>query len=188
MGAPYIGEIKLFAYPISLMSDDGPVWLLCDGTELKIQQFPALYAAIGAVYGGDGQSTFALPDLRGRVPLCVGVDRWQNNNVIGTKGGVETVVLTEAQIPAHSHLLQVSRSNATAATPANNMLAAAAADATNVTPNLYAPYASTNGVALDSKAVKSVGGGQGHNNIQPSMVLGFYICVLGGTFPVRPQF
>src|SRR3569832_1007941 len=111
MGQPYVGEIRMFAgkFPIN-------GWMLCEGQLLPISEYETLFNLIGTTYGGDGQSTFALPDLRGRLPLHQG-----NGFILAETGGAEEITLTVSQIPAHSHPLLGSTANSSATSPIGNV-------------------------------------------------------------------
>src|SRR5213075_2946438 len=111
MAQPYVGEIRMFAGNFAPAG-----WMFCEGQLLPISEYETLFNLIGTTYGGDGQSTFALPDLRGRVPLHFG-----NGFTLAETGGVETITLTVQQIPAHSHPMLGSNSIATLQTPASNL-------------------------------------------------------------------
>src|ERR1700687_514640 len=115
MSQPYVGEIRMFAGNFAPAG-----WMFCEGQLLPISEFETLFNLIGTTYGGDGQSTFALPDLRGRLPVHFG-----NGFVLAETGGVETVALTVSQIPAHTHLLFSAETAATTADPTNAVLAIA---------------------------------------------------------------
>src|SRR5436853_5700157 len=121
MAQPYVGEIRIFAGNFAPAG-----WMFCEGQLLPISEYETLFNLIGTTYGGDGQSTLALPDLRGRVPLHFG-----NGFTLAETGGVETVTLTVSQIPAHSHPFLASSNNATTTNAASNVPA--------TTPN-YTPY------------------------------------------------
>src|SRR5581483_431169 len=150
MSQPYVGEIRMFA------GNFAPVgWMFCEGQLLPISEFEILFNLIGTTYGGDGQSTFALPDLRGRVPLHQG-----NGFTLAETGGVESVTLTVSQIPAHSHPMLSSQAFATTADPQNNLLAIAPV-ATTFPFGTDAPL-----TTLSPTSVSSVGGSQPHNNFQ----------------------
>lgn len=161
---PYVGEIMLvsFNYPPR-------GWAFCNGQLLPIQQNQLLFAYLGTMYGGNGQTNFALPDLRERVPMHAGQGHTQ-----GERAGLATHTLTAAEMPAHTHAAQASGSNAGSSAPAGNVLAATA--------GLYgAPGAAT---ALDSSSVTFVGGSQPHSNEQPFLTLNFVIA-LQGVAPAR---
>ena len=166
MSEPFVGEIKMFAGNFAPRN-----WAFCDGQMLPISQNDALFSLLGTIYGGDGRTTFGLPDLRGRVPVHKG-----NGLNLGQKSGSESVTLTANQIPAHNHHLQASADHADQASPANTVTARSArVDA-------YAEGPAT--VNLNSAAVSSFGGGQGHNNLQPYLCVNFIIA-LYGIYPSR---
>jgi microcystin-dependent protein len=144
-------------------------WMFCEGQLLPISENETLFQVIGTTYGGDGQETFALPDLRGRLPLHQG-----NGFILAETGGVESVTLTVSQIPAHSHPLLGAAANGTQANPANNVLA---------TSTIMRPYAvESANAALAATAISSVGGSQPHENFQPYLCVNF-IMSLFGIFP-----
>lgn len=145
-------------------------WAFCDGSLLPISQYDALYALIGTTYGGDGQTTFALPDLRGRVPVHRG-----NTIAIGAIVGQESVTLTAATMPAHSHTLLASADPGTSTSPGGNVLA----QSTNKPYRAGAPS-----VSLAASSVGGAGGGLPHSNVQPSLCVNFCIA-LEGFFPSR---
>ncbi|UXA70945.1 tail fiber protein [Xanthomonas prunicola] len=173
----FVGEIRLF--PI----DWAPAgWLPCDGRSLPINSNVALASLLGNQYGGDGKTTFNLPDLRGRVPVGQGVNPLTTPTVVytvGTYGGLEGVTLTAAQIPPHIHMVNVANTAATTGAVDGNELFAQ----TPTPHNLYAPTGTLVGLAPDS--VSQQGGSAAHNNVQPSLVLNFCICTVG-IYPQRP--
>jgi microcystin-dependent protein len=161
MAQPYVGEIRMFAGNFAPAG-----WLFCDGQLLPISENETLFNLIGTTYGGDGQETFALPDLRGRVPVHQG-----NGTTLAEAGGAETVTLTVAQSPKHGHTFVVSTNNATTANPSGNVLAQ--------TPS-YTPYAAFNpSTPLNAASVTSVGGSQPHDNMQPYLCVDFIISLFG---------
>jgi microcystin-dependent protein len=165
MGSPYIGEIRIFA------GNFAPVnWALCLGQLVPIFQNDALFNLIGTTYGGDGQTTFALPDLRSRVPLHQAA-----NFVIGQSGGVETVTLTVNQIPAHNHVPQGSTASGSQSGPGGGVWAAS-----NPPTSIYSNLAPS--VAMNAQAIGNDGGSQPHDNMMPFLVINFIICV-AGIFP-----
>ncbi|KPF81965.1 hypothetical protein IP70_22505 [alpha proteobacterium AAP38] len=172
----YIGEIRLFA------GFYAPVgWHDCDGTLLKINDYQALYALLGTRYGGDGVTTFGIPDLRGRLPIGYGSSGGAgiSTYTLGQPGGVTTVTLTEAQMPLHTHPEMATTNPATSSTPIGNVLA----DPSDSF-NLYTPANATNvTVTMAAGVIQPTGGGQAHLNMMPSMVLR-YIIALNGTYPV----
>jgi microcystin-dependent protein len=163
MSSPFIGEIRMFA------GNFAPVgWAFCNGAIIPIDQNDALFNLIGTTYGGDGQTTFALPNLQSRVPVHVGP-----GFALGQSGGAETVTLTTSQIPAHSHVPLANDGLGNAATPANNVWA-------QNTLTQYSPSAPD--ASLDPAALASSGGSQPHDNMVPFLVINF-ILSLFGIFP-----
>jgi microcystin-dependent protein len=142
--------------------------MFCEGQLLPISEYETLFNLIGTTYGGDGQSTFALPDLRGRIPLHFG-----NGFTLAETGGVEEVTLTVSQIPTHTHPMLASTSAATTLDPTNNVLSTAPLATTF-------PYGTDNPLTpLASNAVGTVGGSQPHSNFQPYLCLDFIISLFG---------
>jgi microcystin-dependent protein len=158
---PYVGEIRMFAGSFAPAG-----WMFCEGQLLSIAEHETLFQLIGTAYGGNGQTTFALPDLRGRLPVHQG-----GGFALAQTGGQEKVTLTVQQIPPHSHGLQASAQNAGTASPAAHTLAQ-----TNAI-NLYSSTAPN--VAMASQAVGVVGGAQGHDNMQPYLCVSFIISLFG---------
>jgi microcystin-dependent protein len=163
MAEPYIGEIRMFAGNFAPAD-----WMFCDGQLLPISENEALFALIGTTYGGDGQTTFALPDLRGRVPVHQAAAL--GTRTIGETGGVENVTLTIAQMPAHSHAMRASSAVANLATPQNNVTGQAAA-------KLY--RGGSPSVSLPPQSLAVAGGVQPHENFQPYLCVSFIIAVFG---------
>ncbi len=165
MSDPYIGEIRMFGGNFAPQG-----WMFCEGQLLAIAEYDTLFTLIGTTYGGDGQSTFALPDLRGRLPLHQGTDQGSTYTLAQT-GGAETVTLTAQQLPVHSHPLLATGDNATATAASGNTLAQ--------TPS-YTPYiASPPNTALAGGAIGPSGGSQPHNNFQPYLCVSFIISLFG---------
>jgi microcystin-dependent protein len=162
MSQPFVGEIRMFPGNFAPQG-----WAFCDGSLLAIDQNTVLFELIGTTYGGDGQQTFALPDLRGRVPVHQG-----NGFVIGQSGGSEIVTLTVSQLPAHSHVPQANNAGGSD-NPSGNVWAKTNAKAySNQAPN----------AAMNAAALGSVGGGQPHDNLMPFLTVNF-ILSLFGIFP-----
>ena len=161
MAQPYVGEIRMFAGNFAPAG-----WMFCEGQLLPISENETLFQLIGTTYGGDGESTFSLHDLRGRIPLHQG-----NGLILAETGGAEEITLTVNQIPAHSHPLLGSTNNGTQAAPANNVLASS----TIVTP--YAQETPADGMA--PTAIGPVGGSQPHTNFQPYLCVDFIISLFG---------
>jgi microcystin-dependent protein len=166
MAEPFLGEIRMFGFGHAPKN-----WSLCNGQFLPINQNQALFSLLGTMYGGNGQTTFALPDLRGRVPIHVGGGFTQ-----GQRAGQEAHTLTQSEMPAHNHILHAS------ATQGTN------ADFTQLTNPIWAKssqnaYASpANLVTMNAQTVGTVGGSQAHNNMQPYLTINFCIA-LTGIFP-----
>ncbi|MCP1728644.1 microcystin-dependent protein [Natronospira proteinivora] len=159
----FVGEIRMFAGDFA---PDG--WLICDGQLLPIAQYEVLFVLLGTTYGGDGQTTFGLPDLRGRVPVHPG-----NQYAAGQVGGQETVSLTSNQLPAHDHAMNVSQESASASDPAGRLMAAKTGG-----PDLYSETQSAS-ADFSPNALQAVGGAQPHNNMMPFQVLNFIIASVG---------
>jgi microcystin-dependent protein len=185
-----LGEIRLFPYPSKVPTG----WMPCEGQILQIQQYQALYALLYTRFGGNGTTTFALPDLRGRTPIHYGHSA--DPNRIGSPGGInigtatgsETVTLGLSQIMAHNHTFVVEPTNATGATVANSLPSTSTKTSTAATapaaPNLYAAPGTTT-VPLNPAFITPSGSSQGHENRQPYLPLRFCICVSNGYFPQR---
>jgi microcystin-dependent protein len=169
---PFIGQIMMFA---GNFAPNG--WALCDGQLLSISQYTALFSILGTTYGGNGQTTFALPDLRGRVPVHPGQGPGLSNYSLGQQSGTETVTLTTAQIPAHAHAFApgCSTQAPNSDTPAN------AVPATIDSTSMYSTEPNGNMRPVNSAAV---GGSQPHGNLQPLVCVNFIIA-LQGIFPPR---
>lgn len=166
MSEPFLAEIRIVAFNFAPRG-----WAFCDGQVLPINQNQSLYSLLGTTYGGDGRTSFALPDLRGRVPLHVGSGYTQ-----GQSSGNEGVALTEGQIPVHTHEARASSVTGNNPNPGSRVLASSA-------PNeLY--HAATNLQGMRAGTIASAGGGQAHNNMQPFLTLNFCIA-LQGLFPSR---
>lgn len=167
MSDQYVGEIRMFA---GNYQPEG--WAFCDGRTLPIAEYEVLFSLIGTTYGGDGQTNFKLPDLRGRVPLALGQAPGQSNYSLGAAGGVEAVTLNQNQYPAHTHMLRASTVKGNQAAPTGNMLAASETIA------LYKK--SPPKVALAPATIgPSPGGSQPHENRQPYLAVNFIIALTG---------
>jgi len=161
MAQPYVGEIRMFAGNFAPAG-----WMFCEGQLLPISENETLFQLIGTTYGGDGESTFALPDLRGRLPLHQG-----NSFILAETGGAEEITLTVQQIAAHSHPLLASTNFGNTAQPNNLVLGASS------TFDLYVDAAATS--AMTPQAISSVGGSQPHTNFQPYLCVNFIISLFG---------
>ena len=163
MAQPYVGEIRMFAGNFAPAG-----WMFCEGQVLPISENETLFNLIGTTYGGDGQSTFALPDLRGRIPLHFG-----NGFTLAETGGAEEITLTVNQIPAHSHAALGSSNTGTGTAPLNNVLSNLPV-ATNTAYGTDNPQ--TN---MSAQSVSPVGGSQPHTNFQPYLCVDFIISLFG---------
>lgn len=172
MGQPFIGEIRLFAgnFPPS-------GWALCQGQLQPISENDALFTLIGTTYGGDGQETFALPDLQGRVPVHQGTGGDGIAYVMGEKAGVESVTLSTQQMPVHNHPFLASTDGGISGPPTNSVLA----NEVSVTP--YRPNLAPT-IPMAAAMVQPAGGSQPHSNLQPLACLN-YIISLYGIFPTQ---
>jgi microcystin-dependent protein len=166
MSQPFVGEIRIFAGNFAPAG-----WAFCDGQLLSIAENDVLFQLIGTTYGGDGQETFALPDLRGRLPIHMGQGPGLSNRIIGEQGGTEVEALTVSQMPIHTHAAVLSSGAGSEASPAGNVLAAS--------PNvrLYRPGAPT--VSLHPGTVAPIGGSQPHDNTMPFLCVNFIISLFG---------
>lgn len=169
----FVGEIRLF--PFNFLPAG---WMWCDGSLLPIPQNTALFALLGINYGGDGKSTFGLPDLMGRVPMQPGQGNGLSEYALGEKAGAETVTLQEHEIPVHTHLVSASTTAATSRVPS--------ADRVLAQPSPGAVHAVPGGVVRPSDlAVSPAGADHPHNNMQPYLTLYFAIATQG-IYPHRP--
>ena len=167
MSEPFVSEIRMFAFDYAPRE-----WAKCDGTIMSINQNPMLFSLLGDAFGGNGTTTFGLPDLRGRVPVHSVTSAYPR----GMMAGQEQVILTAAELPMHTHNLNVC-SNEAGAQSANGTYLGANSE--------YAVYSTPQGLAaLNNESISLAGGGQGHNNMQPSVVVNFCIA-LTGTYPSR---
>jgi microcystin-dependent protein len=169
MTEPFLGELRLLPYNFAPQG-----WATCDGQIMSIAQNTALFSLLGTTYGGNGQTTFALPDLRGRVPIHAGQGPGLTNYTLGEVAGTENVTLTPGQLPPHGHTVSASGS-ATTKNPTNALPAVTGAGSS---------YGTTPDVQMNPGMVAGGGSGQPHTNIQPYLVLQWCIA-LQGIFPSR---
>ena len=162
MAQPYVGEIRMFGGNFAPAG-----WMFCEGQLLPISEYETLFNLIGTTYGGDGQSTFALPDLRGRVPMHVG-----GGANFAEIGGVEEVTLTISTIPAHSHAMLATQTTGTGSNPGGNVL-----DQMSGAILFYKDQ--TPSAAFDPRVITPVGGSQPHTNFQPYLCISFIISLFG---------
>lgn len=179
MADSYLGEIRMFA---GNYAPDG--WALCDGTLLPVSDNQALFALIGTTYGGNGVNNFALPDLRSRLPVGQGQGPALTARVIGQTFGAESVTLAPAQLPTHSHPFVVASNAASATAPGGNILAAPNPATINMFAAVDASKTSNN-LATDTVGMSGQAQPQAHNNMMPSLSIGFIISTTG-VYPTHP--
>jgi microcystin-dependent protein len=178
MAEPFIGQIIMFGGNFAIRG-----YAMCNGQLLSIAQNTALFSILGTTYGGNGQTTFGLPDLRGRVPIHLGQGPGLSNYSLGQLAGVENTTLTQNNLPPHSHTLNASISGqANAATPANNFLGVGKVPSSSETINMYNSAASA--AVMNPASITGGGGGQPFSIIQPYLCINFLIA-LEGIFPSR---
>jgi microcystin-dependent protein len=170
MSEPFLGEIRTFGFNFAPRG-----WAFCNGQLLSISQNTALFSLLGTFYGGNGQTTFALPDLQGRVGIHQGQGPGLSPYELGEVSGSETVTLTSAQMPTHSHQVVANATTATSGRTAGNVPA-------RTSGNSYA--AAPDGTDMNAGMIGTTGGSQPHTNLQPFLVLNFCIA-LQGIFPSR---
>lgn len=172
MSTPYIGEIRMFAFG-TRGAPNG--WQACDGSLLPIAEYDALFSLIGTTYGGDGQTTFAVPDLRGRIPIHQGTGPGLSTYVIGQRAGTETVTVLPNQIPAHTHTAVATTGAASTGTPGSTVLPGAVSDQTMYVTDTTggAPF------TLAPSSVINAGGSQPHENCMPTLTVQFCIATYG---------
>lgn len=170
MSTPYMGEIRMFGFPRIPVG-----WHVCDGSLLAIAEYDALYNLLGTTYGGDGQTTFGIPDLRGRVPIHQGTGPGLTNRVLGQLAGVETVTLSVAQMPSHTHAWIATQGAASSPTPSNNVILATPATDTQYLTAItgYTAY------PLAANTLAASGNSQPHENIMPTLTVNFCISLFG---------
>jgi len=173
MSEPFVGEIRMFAGNFAPRN-----WAFCDGQLLAVSQNDALFSLLGTIYGGDGRTTFGLPDLRGRIPLHAGTGPGLSNRRLGAKGGAEAVTLSAAQTADHTHPVQASSQAGTSTNPAGSYPAAVSLEARYASSS---PTTQMNGGAItpDQGA-----GGLPHDNLQPYQCVHFIIALFG-VYPSR---
>jgi microcystin-dependent protein len=172
MSTPYIGEIRMFGFG-TRGAPNG--WQACDGSLLPIAEFDALFALIGTTYGGDGQTTFAAPDLRGRLPIHQGTGPGLSTYVIGQKSGTETVTVLPTQMPAHTHTLAVTSAAATAVTPGASLLPGTVSGETFYASDITGATA----LPMTAQATSVAGGSQPHENCMPTLTVQYCIATQG---------
>ncbi|MBP7460915.1 MAG: phage tail protein [Candidatus Delongbacteria bacterium] len=168
----FTGEIRPVAFNYAPHN-----WAICDGSLLSVNDYSDLYTLLGTTYGGNGTTTFALPDLRGRVPMHKGTGQGLTPRFQGQAFGTETVTLTTSNLPQHHHDLKATTTQGTQTSPQNNIPAAVTySNYYNADPGTF--------VKMDEQSVSAVGGSLSHNNLMPYMTINFIICV-HGIYPSR---
>jgi microcystin-dependent protein len=178
MQQPYLGDVRMFG------GNFAPIqWAFCAAGLLSIAQNTALYSLLGTTFGGDGVSTFALPDMRGRIPIGQGQGPGLSNYVVGQMAGSEQVTLFLSNLPGHNHSLNATQQAANTSTIGSTVLLGTATTSSG-TPHLYAPLSGNTPAPLASAAVSMSGNSQAHNNMMPTLTLNFVIA-LQGIYPSR---
>ncbi len=170
MSTPYIGEIRMFGFGRTPTN-----WQACDGSLLPISQYDALFALIGTTYGGDGQTTFAVPDLRGRLPIHQGQGPGLSNYVIGQRAGTETVTVLPTQMPAHTHTLVVTSGAAGSLTPGATLLPASVSGESFYASDITGATA----LPMSNQSTSIAGGSQPHENCMPTLTVQYCIATYG---------
>jgi microcystin-dependent protein len=171
---PFVAEIRIFPFNFAPKG-----WAWCDGQLMPLSQNTALFSLLGTTYGGDGKSTFALPDLQGRAPMHPGQGPGLSLHDLGETGGSQTVSLLESEVPSHSHTLKASVEDGTQGTLTSGITLA-----TSVGGSLYQANTVNNLVVMNASSLAPAGGDQPHNNMQPYLTFYFNIA-LQGVFPPR---
>src|SRR5436305_2487273 len=166
MADPFVAEIRIFGFNFAPTG-----WALCDGQLMPISQNTALFSLLGTTYGGDGKSTFALPNLQGSVPIQQGQGQGLSDYVLGQQSGTESVTLLQSEIPIHTHTLQASVRDATSRLPGDQLLAK------GIGVQVYLTPAST--TQLAPQALSPAGGSLPHNNMMPYLTLNYCIALQG---------
>ena len=175
MADPFIAEIRIFAGNFAIRG-----WAFCNGQLLPIAQNTALFSLLGTTYGGDGRTTFGLPNLQGRAPMHPGNGPGLTNRRLGEKGGVTTVTLTETQMASHNHTMQAAVLSGQLNAPAPDRAVARSSGGFAY----QAANTSTSVVDMANEAILPAGGSGSHNNLQPLLALSFIIALVG-VFPSR---
>jgi microcystin-dependent protein len=176
MSDPFVGEIRMFAGNFAPRS-----WAFCDGQLLAVSQNDALFSLLGTIYGGDGSTTFALPDMRGRLPVHQGTGPGLVQKSLGAKYGTERETLTTNQLPAHTHLFNATADIASSSSPSNNVIAGQSDGDTLYVAN---PTDTSKIQSFHGNTLTSTGGSQSHNNMMPSLCVHFIIALFG-IYPSR---
>ena len=171
MSEPFVGEIRMFAGNFAPRG-----WAFCDGQLLAVSSNDALFSLLGTIYGGDGRTTFGLPDLRGRIPIHAGTGPGLSQRRLGAKAGAESVTVTTGQLPPHTHTWRAHSGAAQGQTPIDASVAAPVSDF----------YDTNDGdlFSMHGSAVGNTGGSQSHNNLMPALCV-YFIIALFGIYPSR---
>jgi microcystin-dependent protein len=170
MSQPFVGEIRMFGGSFAPAG-----WAFCDGQLMPISENDTLFNLIGTTFGGDGQSTFGMPDLRGRVPIHAGTAKSGNTYVLGESGGVESVTISTQQMPTHSHPA-LAAATGQVASPAGAVLANATSTQTGM--KIYSTVVTPN-TPINANSISPSGGSQPHDNIQQTLAVSFIISLFG---------
>jgi microcystin-dependent protein len=174
MSNPYVGEIRMFGGSFAPLG-----WAFCDGRLLAISENDTLFTLIGTTFGGDGQETFGLPDLRGRLPVHQGSGPGLTNRVIGEKSGTESVTLTVNEMPQHSHTMLASTTAATLPSPANALPGVVNPTATQYSFYVVPGTSAMVQAPMAATSIQSMGGSQPHENRMPALAVSFIISLFG---------
>ncbi|MEP3437318.1 MAG: tail fiber protein [Hoeflea sp.] len=172
MSEPFVGEIRMFAGNFAPRG-----WAFCDGQLLAVSQNDALFSLLGTIYGGDGRTTFSLPDMRGRLPIHAGQGPGLSERRLGAKGGAEAVTLTVNQLPSHTHPAQGTPANGDLPDPAGNRLGSN---------TILEPFSLTEPLDenMAASAITNIGGSRSHSNLMPFLCVHFIIALFG-IYPSR---
>ena len=173
MSEPYVGEIRMFAGTFAPRG-----WALCDGQLLAVAENDALFSLLGTIYGGDGRTTFGLPDLRGRLPMHTGTGPGLSSRSMGQKRGSESVSVSTSQVPSHNHEMRASTTPGTQNIPTGGLLASSPGV------RLYRPQPPTGNNLATNTIGPSAGGAQSHSNLMPFLCVNFIIALFG-VYPSR---
>jgi len=171
MSEPFVGEIRMFAGNFAPRG-----WAFCDGQLLAVSQNDALFSLLGTIYGGDGRTTYGLPDLRGRIPIHAGSGPGLSPRRLGAKAGEEKVTLTVNQLPSHTHPMQAATAAGTQSNPSGEYLAAS--------PSIRMYRPGTPNAAMNSGSISQLGGSRSHSNLMPFLCIQFIIALFG-IYPSR---
>lgn len=171
MSEPFVGEVRMFAGNFAPRG-----WAFCDGQLLAVSQNDALFSLLGTIYGGDGRTTFGLPDLRGRIPIHAGSGPGLSPRRLGAKAGAEKVTLTVNQMPSHNHRMQASQDAGNSALPSGGVPASTGAV------RLFSP--TFQATPMNSSTLNTTGGSRSHTNLQPFLCINFIIALFG-IYPSR---